>query len=146
MNSYFALNVVIKCQYKTITTGKTITANANFFTLTLLCLFSFEFLFWLTILLFCCGDIHPNPGPSTTSSMSSLSESSSSTMSDNIFNSLNVSHNLSFVHYNVQSILSKLETLYTELFEFDILAFSETWLSPNIDIDALYLQSYNKKL
>ena len=118
------------------------TANANFVTLTFLCLFSFEFLFRLTILLFCCGDIHPNPGPLTTSSMSSLSESFSLIMSDNIFNSLNVSHNLSFVHYNVQSILSKLETLYKELFEFDILAFSETW--PNIDIDALYFQSYNK--
>ena len=67
------------------------TANANFFTLTLLCLFSFEFLFWLTILLFCCGDIHLKMGPLTTSSMSSLSKSSS-TMSVNIFNSLNVSH------------------------------------------------------
>lgn len=34
--------------------------------------------------------------------------------------------------------------LYTELFEFDILAFSETRLGPQIDTNDLLLQSYNK--
>ncbi|MES9994334.1 MAG: reverse transcriptase family protein [Candidatus Thiodiazotropha sp.] len=64
-------------------------------------------------------------------------------MSTNIFTSLNFEHNLSFVHYNVQSIFSKLDTLHTELFDFDILAFTETWLNPAINTDDLMLQSYN---
>ncbi|MCG8113228.1 MAG: endonuclease/exonuclease/phosphatase family protein, partial [Candidatus Thiodiazotropha taylori] len=50
--------------------------------------------------------------------------------------------NLSFVHYNVQSIYTKLELLQAELIEFDILAFSETWLNHSIDTEDLTLQSY----
>ena len=38
----------------------------------------------------------------------------------------------------------KLEILNAELFEFDILAFTETWLSPTDDSDDLLLQSYNR--
>ena len=49
-----------------------------------------------------------------------------------IFNSLSLNHNLFFVQYNVQSILNKVDVLHTELFEFDILAFTETWLNPTI--------------
>ena len=56
--------------------------------------------------------------------------------------SLNTSHNLSFVHYNVQSILSKLEILHAELIEFDVLAFSETWLNASTETDDLLLESY----
>ena len=37
-------------------------------------------------------------------------------------------HHLSFVHYNVQSIVSKLKILHAELIDFDLLAFTETWL------------------
>ena len=50
---------------------------------------------------------------------------------------------MSFVHYNVQSIFSKLDILHTELFDFDILAFTETWLTPAIDTDDVLLRSYN---
>ena len=53
-------------------------------------------------------------------------------------------HNLYIVHYNVQSIFSKLEILHAKLFEFDILAFTETWLGLTIDTDGLILQSYYK--
>ena len=88
-------------------------------------------------LLLCSGGIHPNPGPTSNSSSSvtSLSTSSSS-MSTTVFDSLPLNHNVSFVHYNVQSILPKLEILHAELHEFDILAFSETWLNPSIDNEA----------
>ena len=48
-----------------------------------------------------------------------------------------------FVHYNVQSIFSKLDILHTELFDFDILAFTETWLTPAIETDDVLLRSYN---
>ena len=64
-------------------------------------------------------------------------------MSNNLFSSLDLTHNLSFVHYNVQSIFSKLEILQAELSEFDILAFTETWLSPSIDTNELLLHSFN---
>ena len=64
-------------------------------------------------------------------------------MSTTIFSSLNLEHNLSFVHYNVQSIFPKLDILHTELFDFDILAFTETWLTPAIDTDDVLLRSYN---
>ena len=63
-------------------------------------------------------------------------------MSNTAFNSLSLVHNLSIVHYNVQSIISKLEILHAELFECDILAFTETRLDPTIDTDDLILQSY----
>ena len=51
---------------------------------------------------------------------------------------------MSFVHYNVQSVLPKLDILHAELLEFDILAFTETWLSPTDNTDDLLLQSYNR--
>ena len=46
--------------------------------------------------------------------------------------------NLSFVHYNAQSILSKLEILHAELIEFDVLAFSETWLMHLLKLTTCY--------
>ena len=64
-------------------------------------------------------------------------------MSNTLFSSLNLNHNLSIVHYNVQSIFSKLEILQAELFDFDILAFTETWLSLSTGINELLLHSYN---
>ena len=63
-------------------------------------------------------------------------------MSNTAFNCLSLVHNLSIVHYNVQSIISKLEILHAELFECDILAFTERRLDPTIDTDDLILQSY----
>ena len=65
-------------------------------------------------------------------------------MSTSILNSLSTGHNLSFVHYNIQSISSKLDLLHAELFHFDILAFTETWLSASVETDDLLLESYNK--
>ena len=64
-------------------------------------------------------------------------------MSNTLISSLNLNHNLSFAHYNVRSIFSKLEILQADLFDFDILAVTETWLSPSIDINELLLHSYN---
>ncbi|MCG7883059.1 MAG: endonuclease/exonuclease/phosphatase family protein [Candidatus Thiodiazotropha endolucinida] len=64
-------------------------------------------------------------------------------MSTNIFNSLHLNHHLSFVQYNIQSLLNKLDVLHAELFDFDILAFTETWLSQTTNTDALLLQSYS---
>ena len=92
--------------------------------------------FWLVSLILLSGDIHPNPGPITPSN-----STSSSNISTVAFNSLNLTHNLSIVHYSVQSIFSKIEILHTELIDFDILTFSETWLSDSVENDDLMLQS-----
>ena len=73
-------------------------------------------------------DIHPNPGPAT-ASMSSFS-SLASVSSAFIFSKL--SNHLSVVHYNDQSLVPKLDLLTSELNEFDILAFTETWLNPSV--------------
>ena len=79
------------------------------------------------------GDVHPNLGPSSVSSDTSdnLSRSSASSILD----SINLSRHLSFVHHNVQSIVPKLDIILAELFDVDVLAFTEAWLNPNIDSD-----------
>ena len=38
---------------------------------------------------------------------------------------------LSILHYNVQSISKQIDVIQAEFGNFDILAFSDTWLSPN---------------
>ncbi|MCG8113035.1 MAG: reverse transcriptase domain-containing protein [Candidatus Thiodiazotropha taylori] len=100
-----------------------------------------DFTIWLSVLLLRAGDVKPNPGPQ---SVSSNNSSTSSALSGDLFSSLALNHNLSFVQYNVQSIINKLDVLHAELFEVDILAFTETWLHPGIPDDELMLQSYNK--
>ena len=96
---------------------------------------------WLSILLLRSGDIQPHPGPSSVSS-SDNSFNNLSSMSASILSSASLARHLSFVHYNVQSIKSKLDILASELSEFDILAFSETWLSATTPSSDLYLPSF----
>ena len=97
----------------------------------------------LNIILLCSGNVQPDPDPSSTSSSDSVS-SLTSNMSTSILNSFSTGHNLSSVHYNIQSISSKLDLLHAELFHFDIYAFTETWLSASVETDDLVLESYNK--
>ena len=92
---------------------------------------------WLIVLLLLrSGNVHPNPGPSSVSSVTSSGSSAS------VLSPISLSRHLSFVHYNVQSIVPKLDVLLTELYDFDILAFSETWFSPAVSEDSIALQSY----
>ena len=93
------------------------------------------------LLLLQSGYVHPNPGPSSVSSDTSdnLSRSSASSVLD----SINLYRHLSFVHHNVQSIVPKLDMILAELFDFDVLAFTETWLNPNIVSDDISLISYH---
>ena len=101
----------------------------------------FNIITWLLLLLLRAGDIQPNPGPRSVASSSGSSFSSN--LSTDVFSHLNLSNNLSFVQYNVQSVLNKLDVLQAELFEIDILSFTETWLSPDIATVDLMLRSYN---
>ena len=90
----------------------------------------------IVILLKQSGDIHPNPGPeSATPNNTSVTSSNS--------HALELSKYFSFVHYNVQSLYPKLDILSTELFNFDILAFSETWLCQNTKSEDLLITSFS---
>ena len=127
--------------YRRLLPGTSAKSNAQFTLLILRAQLCTTFTTWLVILLLCSGDVHPNPGPPVSTSSTS-DTSATTTMSATIFDSLPFNHNLSFVHYNVQSIYTKLELLQAELIEFDILAFSETWLNHSVDTEDLILESY----
>ena len=135
-------DLILPCQLRSTLPNLRSRSNVQFSCKCLLLLLITVFTLWLTILLICSGDIHPNPGPS--SIPSSLNSSTSHNHSNNSLRSPNLSHNLSFVHYNVQSILNKLDLLEAELFEFDILAFTETWLNPTVQSDDLVFQTFHK--
>ena len=106
-----------------------------------ICSFTVMLIAWLSVLLLSAGDIHPNPGPS--SSTSSVTTSSVSSISSTFIHSLKLNHHLSFVNYNVKSLAPKLDVLHVELFHFDILTFTETWLNSSLSTSDIRLQSFN---
>ena len=91
-------------------------------------------IFLVILQLLISGDVHPNPGPE------SLSTSVSSTIS---YCSLLASHNLSIIHLNIQSLLPKISILEVEMQSYDILIFTETWLSPRISNDVICIPNFN---
>ena len=125
----------VKIRGKHIRVVKAYLTNSKMTTTGIHILFTITLVTWIVILLLCSGDIKPNPGPASLSYSSNLSNSSD--MSTNILSNLNYSYNLSFVQYNVQSILNKLDILQAELYEFDILAFTETWLNQSVNTEDL---------
>ena len=127
------------CYKKRVLASTKSISNSLFSKILILIILVADFSMWLSILLLYCGDIHPHPGPF---SSSSDSFDSSNTPGPS-FSSISLNQNLSFVHYNVQSIVNKLDILHAELLDFDILAFTETWLSPAVSTNDLMLQSYN---
>ena len=97
---------------------------------------------WVYLLILLSGDIEMNPGPESVDLSSSVSSSLAS-VDISIFE-----HNFSVVHYNVQSLYSKVDILQIELSHFDVIALSETWLSPvtkNGDIAFLNYQEPLRK-
>ena len=97
-----------------------------------------ENLFWFYLLIILSGDVKKNPGPGS----ADLSSSCSSCSMD-----INLSlfeQNFSVLHYNVQSLLAKVDQLQMELSHFDVIAFSETWLSPDIQDGKIMFQNYQK--
>ena len=97
----------------------------------------------LSLMLLCIllsGDVHTNPGPNgSNAGTASSPESSFSSRTS----SIDLSSHISFIHYNVQSVHSKLDHLYTELHEFDIIALSETWLSQATSDSDLHFTSFH---
>ena len=57
---------------------------------------------------------------------------------------INLSHHLAFVHYYVQSLASKLDMLHAEPVEFDIVVFTENWLSSSVATDDPIFESFSK--
>ena len=91
----------------------------------------------ILLLILRAGDVHPNPGPQSNETSCSASNTS------DIYNFLNLPNHLSTVHYNVQSIPNKLDTLFAEFSFFDILSFSETWLHNEYLSDDLIFPSFH---
>ncbi len=76
------------------------------------------------------ADVHPNPGPSRP---------------DNSTSSLDLlNKGISIMHLNVQSLKPKLEIIEAEAQYYDILVFTETWLSPNISDDDIMISNFTK--
>ena len=116
-------------------------SNCDFTYLAFVIFSSVLLTFWIPILLLSqAGDVHPNPGPASTSSDSNMSDSPTTS----ILHSSALSKHLSFIHYNVQSIVPKLDILFTELCDFDILAFTESWLNASVPDEDLSFQLYHK--
>ena len=93
--------------FKHIQPVKACTSSRRFTKLSMHILTILNLITWTSILSLRSGDVHPNPGgPSSIASVSSsINHSSSSYNPTDIIDSLNINHNLSFVQYNVQSIL-----------------------------------------
>ena len=128
---------------KLLTWGRSYQTNLKFTQRLTFYFFITCFVIWLAVLLLLSGNVHPNPGPLSLSSVGSTSSSSSSSFADAVFDPLNLDYHLSFVQYNVQSIAPKLDILHAELHAFDILAFTETWLSASTLTNDLLFQSYH---
>ena len=95
----------------------------------------FESLIILSLLRLKSGDIETNPGPDT----DSLSSSSSTSTQ---FEELMIKNKFSVVHYNVQSLASKIEANEPELSNFDVICPTETWLDHRTSDDLLALAEY----
>ena len=93
---------------------------------------------WILSLIILSNDIETNPGPNDSGNASfSSNHSSSSSL---------LSHGLSVMHLNIQSLRPKLDILEIEAQPYDILVFSETWLSPAIDSNSLLIPNFNPPL
>ena len=80
------------------------------------------------------GDVHPNPGPAADAD-------SSETLSISSYSSI-LNKGLSVMHLNIQSLKPKIDLLSIEAQPYDILVFTETWLSPNIPDDDIHIPNF----
>lgn len=92
-------------------------------------------------ILYISGDIEKNPGPRSESTC----KSPDSTLSDPSIE-LFLEKYFTITHLNVQSILPKLDFIRSELCFYDILLFSESWLTPDIDDSDIMIDGFHKPL
>ena len=102
-----------------------------------------------TILLL-CSDVEQNPGPTPDigeeSDRSIFNDSSSSdTTSASMENFLKefFDTHLGILHFNVQSLKPKRDIINVNLFDFDILCFTESWLNDDIPDSDILLDGFS---
>ena len=94
----------------------------------------------MVFLILLAGDVELNPGPASIDSESISNDLSDSSMVDlSIFE-----QNFSIVHYNIQSLVGKLDQIQIELSHFDVIALSESWLSENVSTEEILFQNYQR--
>ena len=122
INLYTSMNISLSVEHprKRVLIGTNIHADILFFKTLLKCLLIVLTCCWISIFLLRSGDIHPNPGPTMSDPSFNTDASSSS-----FLNSSSTNH-ISFVHYNIQSLMHKIDVLYTGLREFDLIGITET--------------------
>lgn len=108
------------------------TRNITFTCACITVLFTANSFLLLLDLLILCGDIHPNPGPASVSSLANSSLSSMASMEM-------LSKHLCILHLNIQSPLPKIDLIRTESDAYDIMVFSESWLKPDISDNDIQL-------
>ena len=91
---------------------------------------NFEFLLFVGTFLFRSDDIELNPGPNSNSSdnLNSSNTSTSDLENDSLsdISSTLFQKYFSLVHYNVQSLLQKVDSVKLELNNFDVISLTET--------------------
>lgn len=95
-------------------------------------------LYLVMILINKSGDIELNPGPPVIAD--TLNSSNSSIES---YASL-LNRGLSIMHLNIQSLKPKIDILAVEAQPYDVLIFTETWLSNNVTDTDLYIPNFSK--
>jgi hypothetical protein len=123
------MNTALRIEHpcKRVLIGKNIHTDIIFLKKLLKCFVYAATCYWISIVLLRSGDIHPNPGPT----LSDLSSNTDTSSSSSFLNSSATNH-IRFVHYNIQSLVHKIDVLYTGLRGFDIIGFTETWLNSSI--------------
>lgn len=91
-----------------------------------------ESIVFLAILLYRAGDVEKNPGPES----DDQSDASSASLFP-VFQG-----NFSVVHYNVQSLLHKVDIIGPELSNFDVVSLTETWLNNSISTQELVFNDF----
>jgi len=135
------ISLIIEHPRKRVLIGKNIYTDIRFLKMLLNCFLCVVLCCWISIVLMRLGDINPNPGP-TSSDQSVDTDASSST---SIWHSSSASH-ISFVHYNIQSLMHKIDLLYSGLRDFDIIGFTETWLNSSISSTDLLFDGFHQPI
>ena len=91
---------------------------------------SFELAIFLSLLLIRSGNVEVNPGPI-------VPQADSESLEESFILSY-----FSIVHYNIQSISSKIDLIGSELRNFNIICLTETWLNQNTPDDSLKINEF----
>ena len=83
----------------------------------------FELFSFLAMILYQAGDVEKNPGPGTESDDMNDTNSASSAV---------LHSNFSVVHYNVQSVVNKVDVIESEFSNFSLISLTETWLNDSV--------------